>query len=92
MLSFDHAYNEQHLHSGINFAMPAHRHQGVDVKLLARRKAVYERAKSLNPRRWSGGIRNWEAAGAVSFNPRKLSGMNRLLKRSYLDNWVANHR
>jgi len=25
-------------------------------------------------------------------NCRKLSAINRLLKRSYLDNWVANHR
>jgi hypothetical protein len=25
-------------------------------------------------------------------NYRKLSATNRLLKRSYLDNWVANHR
>lgn len=71
MLSFEHAYNEQHLHSGINFVTPADRHRGVDTRRLARRKAVYERAKRLNPRRWSGNIRCWEATGAVSLNPGK---------------------
>src|SRR5680860_1005180 len=28
MLSFEHAYNEQHRHSGINFVTPADRHRG----------------------------------------------------------------
>jgi putative transposase len=45
--------------------------------LLAKREAVYERAKSLNPRRWSGDIRNWEIAGAVSLNPAKLQEIER---------------
>jgi hypothetical protein len=57
MLLFEQAYNEEHLHSGINFVTPAQRHQGVDAELLAKREAVYERAKSLNPKRWSGDIR-----------------------------------
>jgi len=77
MLLFEQAYNEEHPHSGINFVTPAQRHQGVDAKLLARREAVYERAKSLNPRRWSGDIRNWEVAGAVSLNPGKLQEIER---------------
>ena len=71
MLSFEHAYNEQHLHSGINFVAPADRHRGTDAKRLADRKAVYERAKRQNPRRWSGGVRRWEAIGPVSLNPGK---------------------
>jgi putative transposase len=69
--------NEEHLHSGINFATPAQRHQGVDAELLAKREAVYERAKSLNSRRWSGDIRNWKVAGAVSLNPEKLQEIER---------------
>jgi putative transposase len=74
MLLFEQAYNEEHLHSGINFVTPAQRHQGVDAELLAKREAVYERAKSLNPGRWSGEIRNREVAVAVavSLNPGKL--------------------
>jgi putative transposase len=71
MLAFEHAYNEQHLHSGINFVTPASRHRGEDAALLAQRKAVYEQAKRLNPRRWSGETRNWEASGDVSLNPGK---------------------
>jgi putative transposase len=45
--------------------------------LLAKREAVYERAKNLNPRRWSGDTRNWEVAGAVSLNPGKLQEIER---------------
>jgi putative transposase len=45
--------------------------------LLAKREAVYERAKSLNPRRWSGDTRNWKVAGAVSLNPGKLQEIER---------------
>jgi putative transposase len=56
---------------------PAQRHQGVDAELLAKREAVYERAKSLNPRRWSGDTRNWKVAGAVSLNPGKLQEIER---------------
>jgi len=66
-----------HLDRAINFVTPAQRHQGVDAELLTKREAVYERAKSLNPRRWSGDIRNWEVAGAVSLNPGKLQEIER---------------
>ena len=71
MLTFEHAYNKQHLHSGINFVTHADRHRGVDTQRLAHRKAVYERAKRLNPRRWSGNVRRWETTGSVSLNPGK---------------------
>jgi putative transposase len=71
MLAFEHAYNEEHLHSGINFVTPASRHRGEDCEQLAKRKAVYERAKEQNPRRWSGQTRNWTATGPVSLNPCK---------------------
>ena len=49
----------------------------ITAELLAKREAVYERAKSLNPKRWSGDIRNWTAAGAVSLNPGKLQEIER---------------
>ena len=71
MLRFEHAYNEQHLHSGINYVTPGSRHRGEDQPQLAYRKAVYEKAKRNNPRRWSGQTRNWEPAGAVPLNPGK---------------------
>lgn len=50
---------------------------------------------SMEPQRWSGSIRNWSVIGAVSLNPGKVQEIefnNRLLKRSYLDNWVEDYR
>jgi len=77
MLLFKPACNEEHLHRAVNFFTPALRHPGVDAKSLTKREAVYERAKSLNPGWWSGDIRNWAVAGAVSLNPRKLQEIER---------------
>lgn len=77
MLRFEHAYNEQHLHSGINFVTPGARHRGEDHRQLARRKAVYEQARRSNPRRWSGQTRNWEPMGAVPLNPGKTREIER---------------
>jgi putative transposase len=77
MLLFEQAYNEEHLHNSINFVTPAQRHQGVDAELLAKREAVYERAKNLNPKCWSGDIRNWTVAGAISLKPGKLQEIER---------------
>lgn len=71
MLAFEHAYNERHFHSGINFVTPADRHRGMDTERLAHRKAVYEQARQMNPRRWSRNVRKWQAIGAVSLNPGK---------------------
>jgi len=71
MLRFEHAYNEQHLHSGINYVTPGARHRGEDQQQLTYRKAVYEQAKRCNPRRWSGQTRNWRSVGAVPLNPGK---------------------
>jgi len=64
-------YNHEHLHSAINFVTPEQRHKGLDVKILAQRKQVYEQAKSNHPERWSGDIRNWEPVGEVYLNPEK---------------------
>jgi putative transposase len=72
MLAFEYAYNERHLHSGINFVTPADRHRGVDHQRLVHREMVYERAKRRNPQRWSGNTRNWKVSGPVSLNPGKL--------------------
>jgi putative transposase len=77
MLAFEYAYNEKHLHSGINFVTPADRHRGVDQERLADRELVYERAKRQNPRRWSGKTRNWDVTGPVSLNPGKLQEVER---------------
>ena len=62
-------YNEQHLHSAIQFVTPGQRHRGEDPALLRQRVAVYEAARARNPIRWSGDIRNWQPAAPVSLNP-----------------------
>ncbi len=64
-------YNNIHLHSGISFVTPASRHSGDDRKILLNRHEVYERAKAVNPNRWSRGTRNWSQIVAVELNPRK---------------------
>lgn len=64
-------YNHEHLHSAIKFVTPEQRHKGLDAKILAHRKQVYEQAQSNHPERWSGDIRNWEPVGAVYLNPEK---------------------
>ena len=56
---FIHWYNKEHLHSSIHFVTPEDRHNGKDIKILANRQHVYKEAKSKNPERWSGDIRNW---------------------------------
>lgn len=64
-------YNHAHLHSAIRFVTPEQRHRGEDVQILAQRKRVYLQAKSENPERWSGDIRNWDPVKEVHLNPEK---------------------
>jgi transposase InsO family protein len=64
-------YNLEHLHSAIQFVTPEQRHSGEDIEILAKRKHVYEQAKSNKPERWSGEIRNWEPVARVYLNPEK---------------------
>ena len=64
-------YNTAHLHSAIRFVTPSARHQGLDKAILAKRSAVYEKAKRLNPLRWSGPTRNWAPITEVMLNPKK---------------------
>ena len=62
-------YNNEHLHSAIKFITPEQRHAGKDEDILAKRKDVYKQAKSRNPERWSGEIRNWDTIKEVYLNP-----------------------
>lgn len=66
-------YNIEHLHSAIRFVTPDSRHQGLDKAILAKRAAVYEKAKRLNPLRWSGQMRNWSPITEVFLNPKKVT-------------------
>jgi len=64
-------YNTQHLHSGIKFVTPLSRHEGLDKAQLERRHSIYEKAKLINPLRWSGKTRNWTHVTEVHLNPGK---------------------
>lgn len=64
-------YNREHLHSGIRYVTPDARHFGAESSLLAARHALYERARSRNPERWSRTTRNWAPVGAVVLNPQR---------------------
>jgi putative transposase len=64
-------YNTEHLHSAIRFVTPGSRHLGKDPAILAKRSVVYEKAKGLNPRRWTGKTRNWSPITEVLLNPKK---------------------
>jgi len=64
-------YNGEHRHSAIKFVTPAQRHAGEDIQILASREQVYLQARSDNPLRWSGEIRNWSPEKEVHLNPEK---------------------
>ncbi len=54
-------YNNDHLHSGIKYVTPAQRHIGVDREILAKREAVYLKAKKDHPERWgSKAVKNFK--------------------------------
>jgi putative transposase len=62
-------YNHEHCHSAISFVTPAQRHAGLDETLLKQRQALYEKARTKNPQRWSGTTRNWNRIHTVHLNP-----------------------
>ena len=71
--SFVHWYNHDHAHSGIRYVSPAQRHDGQDGQILASRHALYQRAREMNPRRWTGNTRNWQPIAIVTLNPERDS-------------------
>jgi putative transposase len=70
-------YNNEHLHSGLNFITPHQRHTGEGNSILANRHKVYEIAKKAHPERWSGKTRNWSLPDRVSLNPDKNTALNK---------------
>lgn len=76
--SFVRWYNEEHLHSGIEFVTPGSRHRGKDKEILALRKAVYEAAKEKNPSRWSGDTRAWKWKEQVILNSRRIESVEKV--------------
>lgn len=62
-------YNTEHLHSAISFTIPADRHSGRDVAILAQRAEVYRSARRRHPERWSGATRDCSRVETVTLNP-----------------------
>lgn len=65
-------YNTQHLHSSIGFVTPLDRHDGRDIEVLAKRRALYEAAVARNPRRWTRTHRKWHRPEIVTLNPDRV--------------------
>jgi len=68
--SFVNWYNTEHHHSGIKFVTPEERHNCKDILKLQKRKETYMVARNMNPKRWSGKIRNWDHIGEVVLNKK----------------------
>lgn len=66
---FIHWYNHEHRHSAIRYLAPAHRHAGLDDRILQARQRLYQQARQRHPARWSGRLRNWQPIGDVWLNP-----------------------
>lgn len=66
-------YHHDHRHSGIGYVSPAQRHAGADRAILAARHDVYERARKMNPHRWTGQTRHWTPIETVTLNPERDS-------------------
>ena len=62
-------YNSEHRHSAIRYVTPDERHSGADIAILARRHALYQRARGRRPERWPRQTRNWTPIGIVVLNP-----------------------
>jgi len=75
-------YNGSHRHSGVQYVTPNERHQGKDVAILAKRKAVYEDAKARHPERWSGPTRNWDRPEVVHLNPDQTDPTDKHQRRA----------
>jgi transposase InsO family protein len=62
-------YNTEHRHSSIRMVTPEERHSGLEVEVLDRRAALYEKARRQHPERWSGRTRDWTPVTTVRLNP-----------------------
>lgn len=65
-------YNQDHLHSGLNYVTPNDRHERRDEQILEKRMKIYWRANKNHPRRWSRGIRNWKKSIVSALNPHGI--------------------
>ena len=61
-------YNNEHRHSGIKYVTPNQRHYGQAEEICTRRQQTYEKAREMNPQRWSRQPRDWSQPKTVGIN------------------------
>lgn len=62
-------HNDEHLHSSIGYVTPNQRHNGTDVRVLQKRRRVYEQARQRHPERFRNGTRSWARPETILLNP-----------------------
>jgi putative transposase len=50
---------------------PNPRHDGLDVGILAKQKALYQTKRNEHPEQWSKDKRNWQPIGDTALNPEQ---------------------
>lgn len=81
--AFVQAYNNRHYHSALRFVTPAQKHQGEDITLLAKRKALYQALKTAKPERWiNKTTRNWTPVHTTTLNPVDTRKLEKKLKNA----------
>lgn len=72
---FTQYYNEERRHGAIGYVTPNQRHEGLDVEVLAKRQALFERLRAERPERWSQPSQDiWRREETVWLNPDKDDG------------------
>ena len=67
--AFTQWYNHEHLHSALKFITPLQRHTGQDILIRSKRHQIYQKARALNPARWSDSTCEWTLPNWVELNP-----------------------
>ena len=60
MAKFVDWYNNEHMHTRLNYITPAARRNGKYLEIFKKRNETFENARSAHPERWSGKIKVWE--------------------------------
>jgi putative transposase len=65
MTKFVHWYNNEHMHTGLNYVTPAQRRKGEDKKIFENRNTTFEHARLAHPERWTGKTKVWKIEQVV---------------------------
>lgn len=77
------SYNQGHYHSALRFVTPEQKHTSADLKLLEKRKALYEAKRAETPSRWiQKTTRNWTPVTTTTLNPINPKTLEKTLKKA----------